>query len=163
MLTSTISDHTDPEPVKETLHDANLAVGLGYGESKWVTEQLFHRATEQTGLRTTAVRVGQVSGDQATGGWNTTEWVAALVRVSQDAYNDVIGTYQSPIVALMELTLVAVVLYHGLNGVRIILVDFWSKGCRYQRQMLWTVGVIWIVVMIPATFRIIQQIMKGIS
>ncbi|QDQ96753.1 succinate dehydrogenase, cytochrome b556 subunit [Tomitella fengzijianii] len=87
----------------------------------------------------------------------------ALVRVSQDAYNEVIGTYQNPIVALMELSLVAVVLYHGLNGVRIILVDFWAKGCRYQRQLLWGVGVVWLVVMIPATFRIIQQIMKGIS
>ena len=56
---------------------------MGYSESKWVTEQLFGRAAKQTGLKTTSVRVGQVSGDQRTGGWNTTEWVAALVRVSQ--------------------------------------------------------------------------------
>lgn len=87
----------------------------------------------------------------------------ALMRVSQESYNAVIGTYQNPIVALMELSLVAVVLYHGLNGLRIIAVDFWAKGCHYQKQMLWAVATIWIVVMIPATFRIIQQILKGLS
>lgn len=60
-----------------------MAYGGGYPESKWVTEQLFRRAAEHTGLQTTSVRVGQVSGDQVTGGWNTTEWVAAIARVSQ--------------------------------------------------------------------------------
>ena len=87
----------------------------------------------------------------------------ALVRVSQESYDAVIGTYQNPLVALMELGLVAVVLYHGLNGLRIMAIDFWAKGCQYQKQMLWTVATIWLVVMIPATFRIIQQILKGLS
>ena len=30
--------------------------------------------------------------------------------------------------------------------VRVILVDFWSKGPRYQRQMLWIVLAIWVIV-----------------
>ena len=84
----------------------------------------------------------------------------ALVRVSKDSYDAVIGTYQNPVVAIMELTLVAVVLYHGLNGLRIMAIDFWAKGCQYQKQMLWAVAIIWAVVMIPATFRIFQLIVK---
>ena len=60
-----------------------MAVGSGYPESKWVTEQLFRRAAEQTGLRTTSVRVGQVCGDRRAGGWSTSEWVPALVKFSQ--------------------------------------------------------------------------------
>ena len=87
----------------------------------------------------------------------------ALVRVSPEAYDAVIGTYQNPVVAMMELGLVAAVLYHGLNGLRVMAVDFWSKGCHYQKQMLWAVATIWIVVMIPATFRIVQQVLKGLS
>lgn len=75
----------------------------------------------------------------------------ALVRVSPQAYNQVVETYKSPIIGLMELGLVAAVLYHGLNGVRVILIDFWWKGPRYQRQMLWAVAVIWLLVMVPAT------------
>jgi succinate dehydrogenase / fumarate reductase cytochrome b subunit len=74
----------------------------------------------------------------------------ALVRVSPQAYNEVINTYKTPIIGLMEIGLVVAVLYHALNGIRIILVDFWSEGPRHQRKMLWAVGIIWLAVMIPA-------------
>ena len=74
----------------------------------------------------------------------------ALVRVSPEAYNDVVATYKTPIVGLMEVGLVAAVLYHALNGVRVILIDFWRHGPRYQRLMLWAVAAIWLAVMIPA-------------
>lgn len=85
----------------------------------------------------------------------------ALVRVSPEAYNDVVDTYKNPLVGLMELALVALVLYHALNGVRIMLVDFWSEGPRHQRLMLWIILGIWFVVMIPATGRILYNIYMG--
>lgn len=75
----------------------------------------------------------------------------ALVRVSPQTYDEVINTYKTPIVGLMELGLVAAVLYHGLNGIRVILIDFWAKGTRYQRLMLWAIGIMWLLVMVPAT------------
>lgn len=74
----------------------------------------------------------------------------ALVRVSPEAYNAVIETYKTPIVGLMEVGLVAAVLYHALNGIRVILIDFWAKGVRYQRQMLWVVAGVFIAVMIAS-------------
>jgi len=61
----------------------------------------------------------------------------ALVRVSPEAYNEVVNTYKTPIIGLMEVGLVAAVLYHALNGIRVILIDFWAKGPKYQRKMLW--------------------------
>ncbi len=85
----------------------------------------------------------------------------ALVRVSPEAYNDVVATYKNPVVGLMELALVACVLYHGLNGIRVMLVDFWSQGPRYQRLMLWVIAAIWLVVMIPGAGRIFYQIFAG--
>lgn len=78
----------------------------------------------------------------------------ALVRVSPQAYTEVIATYKTPLVGLMELGLVAAVLFHGLNGVRLILIDFWWQGTRWHRQMLVAVGVIWLVVMVPVVVRI---------
>jgi succinate dehydrogenase / fumarate reductase, cytochrome b subunit len=74
----------------------------------------------------------------------------ALVRVSPEAYNEVIDTYKTPIVGLMEMGLVVAVLYHALNGVRVILIDFWQHGPKYQRQMLWIVLGVWIAVLIAA-------------
>src|ERR1700731_268549 len=74
----------------------------------------------------------------------------ALVRESPQAYNEVIQTYKTPIVGLMEFGLVAAVGFHALNGIRVILIDFWSQGPRYQRLMLWIVGVVYLLIMVPA-------------
>jgi len=63
----------------------------------------------------------------------------ALVRVAPEAYNVVIATYQTPIIGVAELGLVAAILYHGFNGIRIALIDFWSKGAKYQNVMFWVV------------------------
>jgi succinate dehydrogenase / fumarate reductase cytochrome b subunit len=63
----------------------------------------------------------------------------ALVRLSPEAYNAVIGTYKTPLIGLAELGLVAAILFHALNGLRVILVDFWRKGVKYQNVMFWIV------------------------
>jgi succinate dehydrogenase / fumarate reductase, cytochrome b subunit len=76
----------------------------------------------------------------------------ALVRVSPDSYDRVIDTYKNPIVNLMEVGLVGAVLYHALNGLRVMLIDFWEKGTRYQSQMLYGVVAIWVVLMVPGAF-----------
>lgn len=76
----------------------------------------------------------------------------ALVRVSPDAYDRVIATYKTPIVNLLEVGLVGMVLFHALNGVRIILVDFWSKGPKYQKAMLRVIVAVWALIMIPGIY-----------
>lgn len=81
----------------------------------------------------------------------------ALVRVSPDAYDLVISTYKTPIVSLMEVGLVGAVLYHALNGVRIILVDFWARGPRHQKAMLRTILVVWAFVMIPGAYFMLKH------
>ena len=53
---------------------------------------------------------------------------AAMLRVSPQTYDAVVGDYKTPLVGLMEYGLIAAVLFHGLNGIRIILIDFWSQG-----------------------------------
>ncbi|HCX85844.1 MAG TPA: succinate dehydrogenase, cytochrome b556 subunit [Micrococcales bacterium] len=71
----------------------------------------------------------------------------AIVRVSPEVYNDVIGTYKTPIMGVMEAGLVAAVIFHAFNGIRIILVDFLAKGPRYQRVMFWVVIGLTVVLM----------------
>jgi succinate dehydrogenase / fumarate reductase, cytochrome b subunit len=69
----------------------------------------------------------------------------ALVRLSPAAYNAVIGTYKTPIMNIGETFLVMAIVYHAFNGIRIILIDFWSKGAKYQRAMFWIVIALWVV------------------
>ncbi len=76
----------------------------------------------------------------------------AVVRVDADLYDAIIASYKTPIVNLLEVGLVAMVLYHAFNGIRIVLVDFWSKGPRYHKQMLWIVVALWAALMVPAAY-----------
>ncbi|MFC7341387.1 succinate dehydrogenase, cytochrome b556 subunit [Saccharopolyspora griseoalba] len=81
----------------------------------------------------------------------------ALVRVSPNAYDTVIETYKHPVMILFELGLLAAVLFHAFNGIRVMLVDFWAKGTQYQKPMLWTVIVLWLVLMIPAAISLLSR------
>lgn len=72
----------------------------------------------------------------------------ALVRVSPEAYNEVIGHYKTVIFGLGEIGLVGAILFHALNGIRVILVDFWSKGPKHHRAMFYGVLVVWVLLMI---------------
>ena len=71
----------------------------------------------------------------------------ALVRISPDAYNAVIGTYKTPIMGLGECLLVGAIGLHALNGLRIILIDFWKLGPKWQRVMFWVAVVLWVVLL----------------
>lgn len=77
----------------------------------------------------------------------------ALIRVSPEAYNAVMGTYKNPIMGLGEVALVGAIVFHAFNGLRIILVDYWSKGAKYQRTLFWIVIVLWVVAMLAFTPR----------
>ncbi|MCA1712378.1 MAG: succinate dehydrogenase, cytochrome b556 subunit [Actinobacteria bacterium] len=86
----------------------------------------------------------------------------ALVRVSPDSYNRVIDTYKTPFVNLMEVGLVGAVLYHALNGVRVMLIDFWSKGVRYQREMTWAILTIFVLVMAPGFYFMTKHTLESL-
>jgi succinate dehydrogenase / fumarate reductase cytochrome b subunit len=82
----------------------------------------------------------------------------SMVRVSPQAYNTAVDTYKNPLVGLMEVGLVAAVLYHALNGIRVVLVDFWEKGPRYQRQMTYGVAGLWVLLMVPFVIRHLSNV-----
>jgi succinate dehydrogenase / fumarate reductase cytochrome b subunit len=85
----------------------------------------------------------------------------ALVRVSPEAYNAVISTYQTPIMGLGEAGLVAAIVFHAFNGIRVILVDFWWNGTRYQRVMLWVVIGLFVVTMAGFLPRHLMNVFGG--
>ena len=82
----------------------------------------------------------------------------ALIRVSPEAYNAVIGTYKNPIMGIGEIALVGAVAYHAYNGLRIILVDVWSWAIRHQREVWWGVIGLWLVTMLAFTPRHLMSV-----
>ena len=59
----------------------------------------------------------------------------ALLNFGPDVYNEGIAFFGLGIIRVISLALIAAVLYHSFNGVRIILIDFWPKAVRYQGVM----------------------------
>lgn len=85
----------------------------------------------------------------------------AMVRVSPEAYDIAVETYKNPFVGVMEIGLVGAVLFHAFNGIRIVLVDFWSQGPRYQRQLSIGVVVAFLVLFLPFVVRHLGNVFGG--
>ncbi|KAF7293887.1 Acetyl-CoA synthetase-like protein [Mycena chlorophos] len=66
-------------PFPEELQlDAGVAMGNGYGESKYVAERIIAASA----VRGTSFRIGQIAGSSSNGSWATTDWVPAIVKSS---------------------------------------------------------------------------------
>jgi succinate dehydrogenase / fumarate reductase cytochrome b subunit len=63
-------------------------------------------------------------------------------------------------VGLLEIGLAVVVIFHALNGLRIILFDFWSQGVRRQRQMLYIQTVLFLLLAIPPVIAIGSHVVE---
>jgi succinate dehydrogenase / fumarate reductase cytochrome b subunit len=84
----------------------------------------------------------------------------ALVGWGPSAYNRVVHVYQNPIVGLLELGLVAAVIYHALNGIRIMIIDFWPKASDWHRQLSYATLTVFIGSMLPIAVVMISHILK---
>jgi len=59
------------------------------------------------------------------------------VGADGETYNNLMTAFDHPIAIILDLLLVAAVLYHALNGVRIILMDF-GVGIQRHKIIFWT-------------------------
>ncbi|HEX2425607.1 MAG TPA: succinate dehydrogenase, cytochrome b556 subunit [Actinomycetota bacterium] len=75
----------------------------------------------------------------------------AVVGWGPTAYNRVVSVYENWVVRLLELGLVAAVLYHAINGMKIIVIDFWPSTTRYYKAMSLVSTGIFVLAMIPIT------------
>ena len=56
--------------------------------------------------------------------------VISTVQAGEDAFNSVLIVLQKPFFVVLDLFLIAAVVYHGLNGVRVVFFDL-GIGSRY--------------------------------
>ena len=84
----------------------------------------------------------------------------AVVGWGPEAYNRVIAVYHNPFIRLLELGLVAAVIYHALNGLRIMITDFWPKANDVNRQLIYGTTALFVLSMIPITIIIVKPIVE---
>jgi succinate dehydrogenase / fumarate reductase cytochrome b subunit len=56
--------------------------------------------------------------------------------VDGSTLNSVMKAFENPVAILLDLLLVVAVLYHGLNGVRVVLMDF-GVGIKQHKVVFW--------------------------
>jgi succinate dehydrogenase / fumarate reductase, cytochrome b subunit len=82
----------------------------------------------------------------------------ATVIYYPDIYDGFLEAYKSPLFRVAELVIIFAVLYHAVNGLRIIIQDFWPLMMQAQRQMTWAVAIITILAMIPITWLLLAPL-----
>ena len=60
-----------------------------------------------------------------------------------------------------QLFIVSSVLFHGLNGIRIIILDLWPKLLQYQKEAIWMQWLIFIPVYGLTIFIMLQRLITG--
>lgn len=76
----------------------------------------------------------------------------AVVGWGPDAYNRVTDVYHNWVVRVLELGLVAAVLYHAINGLKIMVFDFWPSTARYMKPISAASTVLFVGSMVPITW-----------
>jgi succinate dehydrogenase / fumarate reductase, cytochrome b subunit len=84
----------------------------------------------------------------------------ALVGWGPEAYNRVVSVYHNPFIRLLELGLVAAVIYHALNGVRIMIIDFWPRASDHSRELIYGTVGLFVAGMIPISYAIVKPIVE---
>ena len=77
-----------------------------------------------------------------------------LAGVNPQLYDDVLQVYASPIGRVFETLLGAALLYHALNGLRIIIMDFWPSMTRYHKQLWYLNWALFVLIGLPIALQI---------
>ena len=85
----------------------------------------------------------------------------SLIGWGPHAYNEAIGLYRMTGFRIGEMILVGAVLYHALNGIRIIVMDFWPRTTVIQKQLLYGVVVAFVALYVPAIYFMAHWMIYG--
>lgn len=84
----------------------------------------------------------------------------AVIGWGPEAYNRVLRVYHNWGVRLLELGLVAAVMYHAINGLKIMIIDFWPESTRHYKALSLASTGLFLAAMIPITWIMGHEILK---
>ncbi len=84
----------------------------------------------------------------------------SMMGYSPEAYNKALALYHNDFFRLMEFALGMTVLFHALNGTRIVLMDFFDNLMVYHRQMSWVQMLVFAGMALPAAYIMLSPIIS---
>ncbi len=80
-----------------------------------------------------------------------------LIGLGRDVYDHTVEFYANPFIIPMEILLVGAVIYHLLNGLRIVAIDFSATGASREKKYFWWVLIGSVVLTIPSAIVIFAK------
>jgi succinate dehydrogenase / fumarate reductase cytochrome b subunit len=81
-----------------------------------------------------------------------------LVAISPALYDEVHALYSTPLLRVFEVSLLAGILFHAFNGLRLLHLDLFDTDARTSERLLWLTVALVVVVAIPAAVVIIGPV-----
>lgn len=83
----------------------------------------------------------------------------STVLFGPDVYNAAVGIFKNLPARMLEVLLMAALVYHALNGLRVIAMDFFPGLTRWYRPLVYGVIAATIIAMIPLGLIMIRPFM----
>jgi len=74
-------------------------------------------------------------------------------------YDAVVVLYHHPVFRVGEVLLAAAVLYHALNGIRIILIDFYPGLTVHHRRLFYAALAVFVVIFLPGAYLMLKPLL----
>ncbi len=84
----------------------------------------------------------------------------AVIGWGPEAFNKVMALYRHPVFRVSEVGLFAAVLFHALNGLRIVVIDFWPGATKHHKKFFWIEAVSFVVIMVPVSVLMLLPLFK---
>jgi len=76
----------------------------------------------------------------------------AVLGWGPGAYDALVNIWHQPVFRVGQVALFGALLFHAINGVRVMIIDFWDNGSLYQAQMFWITVVLSLILFIPGAW-----------
>ncbi len=87
-------------------------------------------------------------------------WVIGSVNAGPDVFDDRLALVQTPFFKMMEVALLAAVVYHAFDGIRLIIVHYLGVT-SYRKSLFYAMFAAFILVTVAGGIPIIMFIMEG--
>jgi succinate dehydrogenase / fumarate reductase cytochrome b subunit len=83
-----------------------------------------------------------------------------LVAISPQLYDEVHTLYGTPLLRVFEVALLAAILFHALDGLRLLLLDVVDLNARVSELLLWVAVAVTVGLTIPAAIVILGPVIR---
>lgn len=81
-----------------------------------------------------------------------------LLSLGPQIFNSLLVIYRAPVARIFDAFLLFGVLFHALNGLRIVIIDFWPGATRAHKTLFWIEFFIFLIIFVPSAVALLAPL-----